>query len=214
MKKGKILFIIFIVFLLILIAVFVRNYFLLSKALATLEPTDNFKCTLVSYSSDQIEEKTHTLYIKKDQISKSITSKPQYTEITTWRNEQTDEGLSLSSTDRTAYTGKSSEFSTLTSLPSFATIIEGNSDFHLLVYSMTHIIPAQKLDGKPCTLISIGHESYWVDQETGLIRKIVSKDDNQVDHIMEYQNIEINVVSDKDVEKPDLTDYSLKSIQN
>lgn len=212
MKKSKLIIPFIILIIVILFALFLRNFFLLSHVINLSDNHDNFRCTLVSYEADKIDEKTSTVYYKKGNLSKSVTSKPEYTEIVTWKDKQADEGLSRISADHTAFIGKSSKFSTLDSLPTFSDTIEGNTKFNSFLYSLTHFITTEKIDGLTCLVVSFDHDTYWVDQETGWIRKILSKDSNQSDYVIEYDPIQIDVVTDQDVEKPDLTNYTLKEI--
>ena len=82
----------------------------------------------------------------------------------------------------------------------------GNSFIENLYLAITTDIQKVKLHGKECYLIKEGDNEKFIDMETGLAIKMIDNNNNRtIDYTYEFNN-----VTEKDVNRPETTGYTLE----
>ncbi len=205
MKKVlKIILIIVLLIIVLCIANFIRNYYIINKISnkqTTIANSKNYSFTRLMPDGTKME-----VYHKGD-LGKIILKENEVTYGEIWHNETTNEEISLSMIDKTAtvsnYTEDSREF--LEPFPYNNYNINDKINF-----SLSHFITYETINGEKCYSIKSYHgvlNKREISINTGFNLTYFSKGADKQYHLLcEYT---MNDVTDKDVEKPDLTGYKI-----
>lgn len=205
MKKFlKVLLIIICVLIVLLMIHFVRNYIIIKDVLVKTkqyEGVTNFYYEIKNTEDDKTA-KIYTKNYKKDMIS-LVEIENGDRSIKIWKDVSNNESVVI-------FTGKGEALigTEDTVLEPQIPLFEGNP-----YVSLISLVYSEKIDGQDCVVIQIGESKWWINKETGLYAKIQSGtqyvDGEESPIVVEYKNWKINQLTDKDVEKPDLTGYKV-----
>jgi len=193
-KHKKIFLIVLVIFILVLLFVLCRFLFIYDaiKTSNKLQDLTNFYF-LDTYSNFKIE------YWKKDNIiirhERTDTS-----DITFWRNFDTDDGLMLYNMQKSYSLNENLLHETL--IP--ASILAGSSVSECFFNPSFHI-SLKKYNDKTCYFIKTKHQESYVDKETGIM--VYSQSDGSERNVQ----FSLNTVTDEDIQRPDTTGYTLQS---
>lgn len=108
-----------------------------------------------------------------------------------------------------AWNGKKAYISNNANLPNLVTFVPQKRSFlDDLEYALYHKIDKIQTNGRKCYILNDNKEQYIIDVETGLVIRNVREDYRFI------TSSAINQVTDKDVEKPDLTGYEVIDNRN
>ncbi len=208
MKKKKILRIILSIIILILIALaiyFIRNYIILDK-IAT-KQSEFISSNNYSYISELYtgRDKTVIEYYYKDGININILKENDLDNDVIWYDENTKEQITMNSNKLTASV-ITTENGFRCSMPS--QIVENNVNDKMTLASRV-FISYDEVNGEKCyvikRLIGVTSTIQYVSVESGQILRTALPDDKAI----EYKELKINELTDKDVKRPDLTGYKV-----
>lgn len=187
---------------------FIRNIIIINDII---EKESKFKdSTNYSYSSSHHSENneddkiTIDIYYK-DGKSKMILDNGK-NEIRVWYDEDTKENIFIAEDAKKASV-TTSEF------------VLGNEVIYFydeenkITYALTSFIVNSKLDGKECYKVTHSNEEIYINKEDGTILKDIDKDvkvdGKKSKTITEYSNWKFDELTDEEMQKPDLTGYTI-----
>lgn len=186
---------------------FVRNYTIINdimKKQKIIKNSTNYTYTTVMYNTVN-DDKVIINHYYKDGKSKMRYNNGE-SDVTVWFDERTKENIFLDEKDKQANI-TSSEFMLGNELPYF------RDEANIIYYSITSFIVNGNLDGKECYEIHDSNSVSYIDKESGVLLKEVQKnvkiDGKECESITEYSNWSFEELSDEEMDKPDLTGYTI-----
>ena len=186
---------------------FVRNYTIMKDIMEkqkSIKNSTNYTYTTVMYNTVN-DDKVIINHYYKDGKSKMRYNNGE-SDVTVWFDERTKENIFLDEKDKQANI-TSSEFMLGNELPYF------RDEANIIYYSMTFFIINSNLNGKECYEIHDSNSISYVDKESGVLLKEVQKnvkiDDKKCESITEYDNWSFEELSEEEMDKPDLSGYTI-----
>ena len=211
-KVRNIILIILAIILVIMIAVGIyygRNYFMIEDILskqASLKDCTNYSFTTEDTSGEstqtvdyQIKDGKQLLTIHSDELNYKM-----------WYDRQTKELISFSLDSKVATSSSVEDTSfMITPLP----LIDSEDAKWNLTFSAK--LGSAKVNGVDCYKIEVDGSTQYYAKESGLLMRSESSatvDGTTYDSIINFKNWQINALTDDDVRKPDLTDYTVTNM--
>lgn len=189
---------------------FVRNLIIIDDIIdkqSKLKGSTNYSFVSEYYNSYDTNDKLKIEHYYKDGKSIKVYSDND-SKITTWYDEETGETIYLNETNNQQTTTNSS-FLIGNTLPYFQDVE------NKIYYAMASFIINSSIDGKDCYRIQNLSGISYVDKENGMILREISGstviDGKNYDCITDFKNWKFDELTDEDMERPDLTDYEVKS---
>lgn len=186
---------------------FVRNYTIINDIIEkqeNIKNSTNYSYTTTMYNTVN-EDKVIIKHYYKDGKSKMKFNNGE-NDVTVWYDERTKENIFLDEKEKQANI-TSSEFMLGNELPYF------RDEANIIYYSMTFFIINSNLNGKECYEIHDSNSISYVDKESGVLLKEVQKnvkiDDKKCESITEYDNWSFEELSEEEMDKPDLSGYTI-----
>lgn len=186
---------------------FVRNYTIINDIIEkqeNIKNSTNYSYTTTMYNTVN-EDKVIIKHYYKDGKSKMKFNNGE-NDVTVWYDERTKENIFLDEKEKQANI-TSSEFMLGNELPYF------RDEANIIYYSMTFFIINSNLNGKECYEIHDSNSISYIDKESGVLLKEVQKnvkiDDKKCESITEYDNWSFEELSEEEMDKPDLSGYTI-----
>ncbi len=205
MKKFKIILIVILILVVLYLAFFLHNFIKIQNVLNTAKENNN-NAESVSYSIESYENKNsdnkHTVKV----LQKDSRLLEQYVDqggYYIWQNLSTGEEIYYNTDNNEANEKQKTEYENVSlNIPSIDSEYLG--DFNKFTYSLTHWVSNEEVSDKECIKLSTNEGDFWIEKDTGYIVKIENND-----FVQEYKNIEINTVTDEEIAKPELSNFTI-----